>query len=160
MLKQLTKNLYVLLFICLTVLVSAQTATAKTDLKIKGTVVAYWFASEALPKGSFLGVTDIFIVKVLKVVKGKQKSKFLVASFLGNRDDYPVLEFTADKVFEFNLEKFDIEEAGIERLMYTRTFDENNNIIIERNDLEFVNGFDERSIPKDLLLPQYFVTQK
>jgi hypothetical protein len=158
-LKKIREKFYLILFIFVFVVVSNQTVLAKTDLKINGSVVAYSLPREEWFNFTFLGITNILVVKVLKVVKGKEKSEFIIVRYTGNRKDYPVSEFTINKVFRFNLEKYDWDGVRIKEYMFVRALDENDNIIFYRSDLKFVEGFGEQLIPKDLLMPTYFISR-
>lgn len=130
---------------------------AKTDLRLSGSVVAYFISPEE-SQGSFLGSTSILIVKVSKVLKGRETSKFIIVRFTGKKSNYYDSEFTGKEIFRLNLERTNFCDDFIGSMLFVRTFDENENITKERSDLKFVSGMSENQIPADLKMPCYFIS--
>jgi hypothetical protein len=142
-----------LLFLC------SQELFAKPKLKLNGSIVAYAIAPEEW-QGSILGITSILIVKVSKVVKGRETSKFIIVRFTGKKSNYFDSEFTKEKTFKLNLERTDYCDASIESLLYANTFDEKEVVTKVRSSLTFVSGINESIIPAELKMPCYFISSK
>jgi hypothetical protein len=154
--KKLKINLVCgLLFIFLSVCLS-QELFAKPDLKVKGSIIAYYIAPEEM-QGSFLGVTNILVIKVSKVLKGQETSKFIIVRFNGKKSNYFNSDFTENKDFKLELDRTNFCDDFIENLLFVRTSDDNKNIKKERSDLEFVLGANQNQIPNDVNMPCYFI---
>jgi hypothetical protein len=147
------------LFFSLWLVLFNQELFAKPNLRLNGSIVAYGIAPEE-SQGSFLGITSILIVKISKVLKGQETSKFIIVRFTGKKSNYFDSEFTGKEIFKLNLERTDFCDDFIESLLYTRTFDENEIVKKERSDLKFVSGINENEIPADLKMPCYFISPK
>ena len=144
-----------LLFLFLSVSLN-QEISAKPNLTLKGNVVAYYIAPEEI-QGSFLGITNILVVRVSKILKGQETSKFIIVRFNGKKNNYFNSEFTENEVFKLKLERTNICDDFIESLLFVRVFDVNKNVKKERSDLKFVPGVNENEIPSDNKIPCYFI---
>lgn len=104
-----------------------QEIVAKPDLKLKGNIIACYFAPEE-SQGSFIGVTNILVVKVSKILKGRETSKSIIVRFIGVRNNYFKSVFKENEDFELKLERTVFCDDSIEGLLFVRTFDENKTV--------------------------------
>lgn len=136
----------------------SQEIVAKSNLKLKGNIIAYYFAP-AESQGSFIGVTNILVVKVSKILKRRETSKFIIVRFIGVRNNYFKSEFKENEDFELKLERTVFCDDSIEGLLFVRTFDENKTVKEERSDLKFVPWVIENQIPSKAKMPCYFISE-
>jgi len=141
---------FLLLIICL--IVFNLPVSAKVDLKIEGSIHGYYFAPIEW-QGSFLGITNIFVVRISKVLKGKENSEFIVVRFGGEGKEYDPAEFASGKTYPFNLRKIDWEGTTMDRLMYVKDIDEGGNFQYHRSKFELVGV---ENIPVETLMPDYY----
>jgi len=157
--RKLRMKLFLGVFLTFLIVLFNQELVAKPNLKLTGSVIAYGIADEEV-QGSFLGITSILIVKVSKVLKGNETSKFIIVRFTGKKSNYFDSEFTGKEIFKLNLERTESCDDFIESMLYTRTFDENEIVKKERSDLKFVSGMNENEISADLKMPCYFISPR
>ncbi len=141
--KHFRVGMVVSLLIFIFLQISNQEVFAKNRLEADGSIVAYSFSPPEW-QTSFAGITNILVVEVSKVLKGKEKSKFIVVRFVGDRKEYAVSELTKGKIFRFNLERYNSCDTKIDNLMFVKDIDDNSNFIYHRSNLKFVSDDDEQ----------------
>lgn len=139
--------------------ISSTKVIAKTDLEIKGNVLGYSL-STTKTFSSFVFPTNPLLVKVSKIIKGKEKSEYIIVRLRGESKDYIVDNFGVNKTLTFKLERYEGCDERIKDLMVFKDKDENGKIIETPQNFKFVSGINKELLSSRKIIPCYFVSQE
>lgn len=135
-------------------IVVGQSSSARSRLKMRGTVIAYK-TSSSFSYSSILGVSNILVIKILKIGKGKERSNYVIVRFSSGGEKYPTSEFAAYKSFDFDLRRANYCDMKLQKLMEFDMRNDKGEVTGTVPNLEIVPNIDPASLPLNETLPCY-----
>ena len=134
--------------------VLGQRTKFKETLKINATVVAYDILS-ANEKDN----TEVFFVRVDKIKKGKEKSRYLVITRFHSTDDSLVEKIINKKItWYFGLTRAPYCDSKLRKFEYITMTNMDGFIESKDKGLEFIGESNETNLPMDEMLPCYLLS--
>lgn len=127
----------------------------KENLKVNATVVAYDILS-AKEKGN----TEVFFVKIDKIKKGKEKSKYLIITRFHSKDDSLVEKIIGGKIeWYFGLMRANYCDAKLRDFEYLEMKNQEGVVEKKYKRLEFIGESNTTNLPMDEILPCYLLSK-
>ena len=133
-----------------------QKTKLKETLKINATIVAYDILSL---EANFDVRSEILFVKIRKIKKGKEKSRYLVITRFHSTDDSLVEKIINGKVgWFFGLTRATYCDAKLRDFEYITMTNMDGLIVRKDKRLEFIGESNETNLPMDEMLPCYLLS--
>jgi len=130
---------------------------ARTQLVIEGNVLGYNLYAN---KPVSLPMLYPSLVRITKILKGKEKSQYVLVLFSGLKKDFAMDKFGPDKILKFELERQTFCDNRIGNLMYPGlTLDDNGKVIETSQTFTLVPGVVKKSLPLKKKVPCYVISE-
>ena len=142
--------------VILVIVASARFVDAGSKLVVEGNVLGYDLY--LIRPTSYPGLLYPVLFKVTKVIKGDEKSSYILVWFENLKRDFAIREFGLNKISSFTLERQTSCKRKIKSLMYKgRTLDDLGRIIEADQTFTLVPGIDKKSLPLEKKIPCYMM---